>query len=75
MRNPLLLVAVLAVGCARPEPPPDPVRRRADNRQALFEAIQPVKLANCEFERVGDKNDGGYVICKNLISRAESIYS
>ena len=29
--------------------------------QALFEAIRPVKLANCEFERIGDKHDGGSV--------------
>ena len=74
-RVPILLVATLVAGCGRPEPPPDPVQQRAEHLQALFEAIQPVKLANCEFERVGDKDDGGYVICKNLVHRAESLYS
>lgn len=71
----VLLVALSAIGCSRLETPPDPVRQRAENRQALFGAIQPVKLSNCEFERVGDKHDGGYLICRNLLSRAESIYS
>ena len=74
MNRVLLLVAILVAGCGRPEPPPDPVQQRAEHLQALFEAIQPVKLANCEFERVGDKDDGGYVICKNLVNRAESLY-
>lgn len=70
-----VIAALFGFGCASPETPPDPVKQRAANRQALFEAIKPVKLSNCEFERVGDKHDGGYVVCKNLLSRAESIYS
>ena len=75
MRLTLILLGVIAAGCGRLETPPDLVKQRAANRQALFEAIQPVKLANCEFERVGDPHDGGYVICKNLVDRAEAIYS
>ena len=71
----VLIAALFTIGCRRPEPPPDPVKQRAEHRQALFEAITPVKLANCELERVGDAHDGGYLICKNLVSRAESIYS
>jgi hypothetical protein len=74
-----LIVALAAIAllsaCRQPPPPPDPVKARAENRQALFEAIRPVKLSNCEFERVGDKHDGGYVICKNLVDRAEALYS
>jgi hypothetical protein len=66
---------VVAAACRRPEPYVDPVVRRAGYRAELYSHMQPVKLSNCEFERVGDKHDGGYVICKNLIDRAESLYS
>ena len=62
----VLPLVVLAAACARPEPYVDPVERRAGYRAALYSHMQPVKLSNCEFERVGDKHDGGYVICKNL---------
>ena len=62
--------------CGRLEPPPvDPVTRRANARAALSSHIQPVKLSNCEFERVGDKHDGGYVMCKNLTAAAAAFYS
>ncbi len=70
-----VVTLICAAGCGRLFPPPDPVKVRAENRQALFEALKPVKLSNCEFERVGDQHDGGYVICKNLVGRAESLYS
>lgn len=71
----IVLVVTFLSACRQPEPPPDPVTARAEYRQALFDAIRPVKLSNCEFERIGDKHDGGYVICKNLLDRAEAIYS
>lgn len=71
-----VLISLTTVACSTPEPPPiDPVARRAGYRQALYAHLHPVKLANCEFERVGDKHDGGYVMCKNLIDRAEAFYS
>lgn len=60
-----------AAACARP----DPAELRAANRRALLAALTPVKLSNCEFERMGDPHDGGYLICKNLVTRAESLYS
>jgi hypothetical protein len=75
MPRALLIVCVafsLLPACRRPV---DPVAQRAANRQELFEALRPVKLSNCELERIGDRNDGGYLICKNLTTRAESIYS
>jgi hypothetical protein len=77
MRVALPIFVVLAVsGCSEPEPAPiDPVTRRANARAALASHIRPVKLSNCEFERVGDKHDGGYVVCKNLVERAEAFYS
>ena len=71
----LFLVAIAAAGCAQPEPPVDPVTRRAQARAALASHIQPVKLSNCDFERVGDKHDGGYVVCRNLVERADVFYS
>ena len=71
-----LLGLSFTAGCRRAEPPPvDPVTRRAQAREALSAQMQPVKLANCDFERVGDKHDGGYVVCKNLVSTAEAFYS
>ena len=70
-----LLLILLSVACGRPEPYIDPVVRRAGYRDTLFSHMPLVKLSNCEFERVGDKHDGGYVICKNLVDRAEALYS
>lgn len=65
-----------AAACGRFEPAPLPPAERARiNREALFAEIKPVKLSNCEFERVGDANDGGYVICKNLLGSARALYS
>jgi hypothetical protein len=44
-------------------------------RQALLAEIQPVKLANCELRRFGEANDGGYLLCGNLLSGVEGAYS
>lgn len=78
----LFAIALLAGACAQAPPPPPaeppyppPVTERDKHLVALFEAVRPVKLKNCEFERFGDQNDGGYVMCGNLINRAESLYS
>ena len=43
--------------------------------QAIFDEIQPVKLSNCEFERIGDPHDGGYLACKNLVPQSQAVYS
>jgi hypothetical protein len=51
---------------------------RADEarfRQRLFETLQPVALANCQFERLGEPNDGGYLMCGNHLNHAGSGYS
>jgi hypothetical protein len=62
-------------------PPPEAAVAPAtatDSERALynlFNAIRPVKLSNCQFERFGDSYDGGYVMCANLMGRAESLYS
>ena len=44
-------------------------------RQALFEMLQPVTLRNCQLERFGEAHDGGYLMCGNLLEAVESGYS
>ena len=44
-------------------------------RQALFDLLQPVALSNCELERFGEANDGGYLMCGNLLGGVQSGYS
>ena len=44
-------------------------------RQALFDLLQPVALTNCEMERFGEANDGGYLMCGNLLDGVRSGYS
>jgi hypothetical protein len=44
-------------------------------RKALREELQPVTLQNCTLARVGSANDGGYLMCRNLIDRPAAAYS
>jgi hypothetical protein len=44
-------------------------------REMLFKLLQPVALANCELERFGEENDGGYILCGNLLGDVQSAYS
>src|SRR5262249_44140048 len=46
-----------------------------EDRQALWNEIRPVALKNCTLRRFGSMNDGGYLMCENLISGIESAYS
>jgi hypothetical protein len=50
-------------------------RRTAPIREALFNELQPVPLANCTFERFGEARDGGYLLCSNLLKNVEAGYS
>ena len=52
-----------------------PLTRAEQARQVLFAELQPVKLANCELERFGERNDGGYLLCANLLGEVKSAYS
>ena len=55
---------------------PEPVPTEAFQiRRVLLREIQPIKLANCELERFGEANDGGYLLCGNLLGGAKSVYS
>lgn len=44
-------------------------------RDALLASLAPVTLSNCTFTRVGSRNDGGYVMCGNLMAKATAGYS
>ncbi len=46
-----------------------------EQRRLLFDLLQPVALANCRLERFGEPNDGGYLMCGNLLTAVESGYS
>lgn len=60
---------------AAPAPRPDYPTDTAEIRAALFEELRPVKLRNCELQRFGEANDGGYLLCVNLLGGAEAGYS
>jgi hypothetical protein len=44
-------------------------------RDMLFADLQPVKLLNCELARFGEANDGGYLVCANLLGQVGAAYS
>ena len=46
-----------------------------EQRQALFDLLRPVALANCQMERFGESHDGGYLMCANLLGDVQSAYS
>jgi hypothetical protein len=43
--------------------------------QELFDLLRPVALSKCRLERFGEVNDGGYLLCGNLLDDARSGYS
>ena len=54
---------------------PDRAARERQMRQALLHELRPVALQNCALARVGSPNDGGYLMCENLIESLEAGYS
>ena len=53
-----------------------PIRsRRVQVRTELFAELRPVPLRNCVLERFGEKHDGGYLMCGNLLQDATAAYS
>src|SRR4026209_2569710 len=44
-------------------------------REAILAELQPVALQNCSFKRFGSANDGGYLMCANLIEPIDTGYS
>jgi len=65
----LAAVAAIAIG--------DVVRRAAARRlrEAILAELQPVVLKNCTLKRFGSANDGGYLMCENLIEPLDAGYS
>lgn len=54
---------------------PDYQARVAKQRQALLDELHPVALQNCTLARYGSKNDGGYLMCENLVQNLGAAYS
>ena len=55
----------------------DLARRRAawrKLREAILAELQPVALKNCTLKRFGSANDGGYLMCENLIEPIDAAY-
>jgi hypothetical protein len=44
-------------------------------RESIMAELQPVALKNCTLARVGSANDGGYLMCENLLSNVAAGYS
>ena len=44
-------------------------------REAILAELQPVTLKNCTLKRFGSANDGGYLMCDNLIEPVNAAYS
>src|SRR5439155_23411987 len=44
-------------------------------REAILAELQPVALKNCTLKRFGSANDGGYLMCQNLIEPLDAAYS
>jgi hypothetical protein len=43
--------------------------------EAILAELQPVALKNCTLKRFGSANDGGYLMCENLIEPLDTGYS
>jgi hypothetical protein len=46
-----------------------------EERDTLYQLLKPVRLTNCEVERFGEANDGGYLLCANLLKDVQAGYS
>ena len=62
------LIAVLVAGALQ-------YRRARHIREALYAAFTPVRITNCTLKRFGNANDGGYLMCANLIGNVQAGYS
>ena len=68
-----IFVASSVAACGRP-PRAEP-NTANEIREALFAELQPVTLSNCELQRIGGPNDGGYLMCGNLLGAPAAAYS
>jgi hypothetical protein len=54
---------------------PDRADRARRQRQQLLDELRPVALENCTLARFGSEDDGGYLMCENLIKGLQAAYS
>ncbi len=69
--------AIIAIAAAAAIAIGDVVHRSAARklREAILAELQPVVLKNCTLKRFGSANDGGYLMCENLIEPLDAAYS
>ena len=75
----IVLVAVIAVLIVRNQVKVY-LKRQASARQTALPGLtlaelRPVALVNCRMERLGEINDGGYLVCGNLLGSVKAGYS
>jgi hypothetical protein len=73
-----LIAIVVAVGTTmwlRMDTRDRPKSYEEQVRRSLFALLQPVTLTNCTIERLGEPNDGGYLVCGNLLGSIQAGYS
>ena len=79
MRRPAIRIALVIVlfAAAAAIAIGDVARRAAARklREAVLAELQPVVLKNCTLKRFGSANDGGYLMCENLIEPLNAAYS
>jgi hypothetical protein len=75
LRSAGLIVFVLAVGVLSLSPSFGPRPTARELREQLLAELQPVVLQNCSMQRFGSANDGGYLMCGNLLGNVQSAYS
>ena len=71
----LTVVGVALFAAAACDSPERRAARAREVRVALFEELKPVTLKNCDLKRYGGANDGGYLMCENLIQGIQTAYS
>jgi hypothetical protein len=70
-----LLLALAAAYFLAQESLPQRMARERAQRGVLLDELQTVTLKNCALKRYGGANDGGYLMCGNLIEGVQAAYS
>jgi hypothetical protein len=75
VRVTLLLLFIAAIGVLAAAPRWYPRQTARQVRAELLREIWPVVLKNCTMQRFGGPNDGGYLMCANLLGDIKTAYS
>jgi hypothetical protein len=72
-----IMLVVIALAAVAAVVTGEIVRSAAERklREAILAELQPVALKNCTLKRFGSANDGGYLMCENLIEPLDTGYS